>query len=765
MRRPPPWVLLVFRTGRYDIFVHLPHLIEDLAFTLLIAAVVTLLFKKLKQPVVLGYLIAGFLVGPHFTLVPSIVDAEGMKVWAEIGVIFLLFGLGLEFSFRKLAEVGRKASVTAVMEIAVMLGAGFLLGQAFGWSKMDSLFLGGILSISSTTIIVRAFEELGFRQRRFTSLVFGVLIVEDLLAILLLVLLSSVAATQTLSGQALLDSSLKLGFFLVLWFVVGMYVLPSFLRRARSLLTDETTLVVAVGLCFTMVVLASRAGFSPALGAFVMGSLLAETRERERIEHLINPVRDLFAAVFFISVGTMIDLNTLAVSFWPIVAITVVTIVGKFVGSASGALLAGASLRHSVQAGMSLAQIGEFSFIIATLGLTLKVTSDSLYPIAVAVSAITTFTTPYLIRLSDPAVEMLERRLPRNVKTRLERYRAWSNGSSRGQLFFSLLSEHGAKVLLNSVLVVAIVLGAERLALPRLAQWFPEAPWVESAVGVLALVVSAPFFWAIFSSAAVSVAGSALWQRGRRMFVAVYGFGILVGLAVLGFLLTRFFAAAPAAGIFLVALALYLVFARRFAGPLYARLEQRFLENLSDREGMGAAAAPAPRLAPWDAKLIEAVVSADSSLAGRTLLDGRLRERFRVTVATIQRGRRQILAPGRDELLFPGDRLYLIGQPNDAELARLELEGGHPDQVPTIDRPFGLDSFVISAQSVFLGSPIRDSGLRDALGGLVVGIERQGQRILNPDSSVRLLENDLLWVVGDLDKIAGIKKKPAEHLA
>lgn len=747
----------------YDSSVHLPHLIEDLAFTLLVAAVVTLIFKRLKQPVVLGYLIAGFIVGPHFKLAPSVVDAEGMKVWAEIGVIFLLFGLGLEFSFRKLAEVGTKASVTAIMEIAVMLGAGYLLGQAFGWSGMDSLFLGGILSISSTTIIVRAFEELGLRQRRFTSLVFGVLIVEDLLAILLLVLLSSVAVTQTLSGQALLDSSLKLGFFLVLWFVVGMYILPSFLRRAKALLTDETTLVVAVGLCFTMVVLATRAGFSPALGAFVMGSLLAETRERERIEHLINPVRDLFAAVFFVSVGTMIDPATLQDSYGLILVITVVTIVGKFIGSASGALLSGASLRHSVQAGMSLAQIGEFSFIIATLGVTLKVTSDSLYPIAVAVSAITTFTTPYLIRLSDPACDYLERRLPRGMKTRLERYRAWSNGPSRGQLFFSLLYEHGAKVFLNAVIVVAITLGAERLLAPRLQSLLPDSPWIDTLVGSLTLLAAAPFFWAIFSSAAVSVAGGALWQKGRRAFVAVYSFGFVVGIALLGFILTRFFAAAAASGLFFVAVALYIVFARRFAQPLYARIEQRFLENLADRDAVPGAHA-APRLAPWDAKLIEAVVSADSPLAARTLIDGRLRERFQVTVATIQRGRRQIVAPTRDELLFPGDRLYLIGTPADAERARMEIEGGGPLETNENEKPFGLDSFVISAQSSFLGSPIRDSGLREALGGLVVGIERQGERILNPDSSTRLLENDLLWVVGDLERIAAMKQRPQEHL-
>ncbi|RZA07681.1 MAG: hypothetical protein EOP11_07025, partial [Proteobacteria bacterium] len=681
---------------------------------------------------------------------------------------FLLFGLGLEFSFRKLAEVGRTATITAVMEIAVMLGAGFALGQAFGWSRMDSLFLGGILSISSTTIIVRAFEELGLRQRRFTAVVFGVLIVEDLLAILLLVLLSSVAATQTLSGEALVNSSLKLVFFLVLWFVVGMYVLPSFLRRAKALLNDETTLIVSVGLCFTMVVLASRAGFSPALGAFVMGSLLAETRERERIEHLILPVRDLFAAVFFVSVGTMIDPTTLSQSFWPIMAITLVTIVGKFVGSASGALLAGTNLRHAVQSGMSLAQIGEFSFIIATLGVTLKVTSDSLYPIAVAVSAITTFTTPYLIQLSDPVCDYLEKNLPRTTKLKLERYRAWSNGASRGQLFFSLLYENGVKVFLNAVLVVAIALGAERLALPRLQGFFPESEWVKPVVGILALIAAAPFFWAIFSSAAVYVGGRALWQKGRRAFIGVYAIGLVVGLSLLGFLLTRFFDAVPASGIFFVAVAVYVVFARRFAQPLYAKLEQRFLENLADRDHIAdkANAAPKPRLAPWDASLSEAVVSADSSLAGRSLFDGRLRERLQVTVAVIERGRRQIVAPTRDELLYPGDRIYFIGLPEHVAQARAEIEGAAEGAaVPESGRPFGLDSFVIAAHSSFLGSPIRDSGLREALGGLVVGIERKGERILNPDSSMRLLENDLLWVVGDLERIGAMKKLPKEHLA
>jgi CPA2 family monovalent cation:H+ antiporter-2 len=744
--------------------VHLPHLVQDLAFVLIIAALVTLICKKLKQPVVLGYLIAGFIVSPHFPLTPSVADPEGIRVWADIGVIFLLFGLGLEFSFRKLASVGRSAFITAVMEIAVMLGAGYLLGRALGWKMMDSIFLGGILSISSTTIIVRAFEELGLRKRRFTSLVFGVLIVEDLLAILLLVLLSSVAATQTLSVSEVGGSALKLGFFLVLWYVVGMYALPSFFRRARSLMSDETTLVVAVGLCLSMVVLATKVGFSSALGAFVMGSLLAETRERERIEHLILPVKDLFAAVFFISVGMLIDPQTLITSFWPIFWITLVTVGGKFLGSASGALLSGTSMRHSVQAGFSLAQIGEFSFIIATLGLSLKVTSDFLYPIAVAVSAITTFTTPYLIRLADPASNAIEKSMPIPFKLRLERYRAWLEAPSRGQLFFSVLQETGSKILLNGVMVVAIAIAGEKFLLPWLTSMFPNTEYIDAAVGGLCLLMAAPFFWAIFSSSGLYVIRGAIWQKGRRSLLFIYALGTGIGLALLGFLLSRFFAAYLASGIFLGSVAAYLIFARRFAQPLYQRLEGRFLENLADREDH-ASPVEKPRLAPWDAKLTEAVISSDSPIGGQPLMNAKLQERFQVMVAVIERGRRQIVAPTGSDMLYPGDRLYLIADKERVEAARAEIESAPEAQPPEESKAFGLDSFLISSSSSFLGRPIRDSGLREALGGLVVGIERAGRRILNPDSSTRLLEQDLLWVVGDLEKIAELKRVPAEHLS
>ncbi len=402
--------------------LHLPHLIADLGLILAAAGVTTLIFKKIRQPLVLGYIIAGLLVGPHISLIPTVGSSEDITIWAEIGVIFLLFSLGLEFSFKKLIRVGGSASITAVVEVIGMLGIGYVAGQILGWSTMDSIFLGGILSVSSTTIIIRAFDELGIKTQKFASLVFGVLVIEDLVAIVLLVLLSTLGVSQQFAGEEMLVSVLKLCFFLVLWFLAGIFLLPTFLKYTRGLMNDETLLVVSLGLCLLMVIVATEAGFSPALGAFIMGSILAETTQAERIEHLIKSVKDLFGAVFFVSVGMLIDPEVLWRYGGAVVAISLVTVVGKLVSTSAGALLSGQPLKQSIQAGMSLAQIGEFSFIIATLGLTLNVTSDFLYPIAVAVSALTTFTTPYLIRLSEPLYTHLEKRLPARWAAGLNRY-------------------------------------------------------------------------------------------------------------------------------------------------------------------------------------------------------------------------------------------------------------------------------------------------------------------------------------------------------
>ncbi|MGK4568816.1 cation:proton antiporter [Flavobacterium sp. 3HN19-14] len=403
---------------------HLQPLISDLGLILVTAGVAVLLFKKIKQPLVLGYLIAGFLAGNHFDFFPSVKDIKSVEVWAEIGVIFLLFSLGLEFSFKKLMKVGGTASITASTQIFVMVLIGFVTGKLMGWDNMDCIFLGVILSISSTTIILKTFDELGVKAQKFAGNVIGVLIVQDIMAILMMVLLSTVAVSQQFSGVDLVMSVLKLVFFLTIWFVGGIFFIPTLLKRAKSLLTDEMMLIISLALCLLMVIFAANVGFSPALGAFIMGSIIAETTQAEHIEHLVKPVKDLFGAVFFVSVGMLINPHTLYEYALPVAILTVITIVGQSLSATGGALLSGQPLRQSVQTGMSLSQIGEFSFIIATLGMTLNVTSDFLYPIVVAVSAVTTFTTPFMVKFSTPFSIFLEKKLPRKWVKKIERFAA-----------------------------------------------------------------------------------------------------------------------------------------------------------------------------------------------------------------------------------------------------------------------------------------------------------------------------------------------------
>ena len=405
----------------------IPALISDLAVILISAGLVTLLFKKLKQPVVLGYIVAGILAGPSIEQIPTVTDVESIRIWADIGVIFLLFALGLDFSFKKLMKVGGTAVIGAITVVIGMMTAGYITGLSLGWGHMNSLFLGGMLSMSSTTIIFKAFDDMGLRNQRFAGVVFGILVVEDLFAVLLMVLLSTVAVSKHVEGMEMLDSVVKLGIFLLFCFVVGIYLIPSFLKKAKSFLNEETLLIVSIGLCLGMVMIATKAGFSSALGAFVMGSILAETIDAERIEHLVKPVKDLFGAIFFVSVGMLIDPQMLWEYKIPIFIITLVVMAGQICFASFGVLLSGQPIKIAIQSGFSLAQIGEFAFIIAGLGLSLNVTDQYLYPIVVAVSVITTFFTPYMIRLAEPAYKWAERIIPENWKQFLERYSSGSN--------------------------------------------------------------------------------------------------------------------------------------------------------------------------------------------------------------------------------------------------------------------------------------------------------------------------------------------------
>ena len=400
----------------------LAPLINDLALILICAGVMTLIFKKLKQPLVLGYIVAGFISSPHITFTPSVVDSANIQTWSEIGVIFLLFALGLEFSFKKLMKVGGPAVISACTIILCMIMVGAFVGWSFGWKRMDCIYLGGMLAMSSTTIIYKAFDDLGLRQQRFAGLVLSILILEDILAIVLMVMLSTMAVSQNFEGGEMVYSILKLLFFLILWFVVGIYLIPLFLKRARRLMSDETLLIVSLAFCFGMVVLAAKVGFSPAFGAFIMGSILAETIESEHIDKLVAPVKDLFGAIFFVSVGMMVEPHMIVEYIGPIMAIVAAILIGQTVFGTGGVLLSGQPLKTAMQCGFSLTQIGEFAFIIASLGVSLGVTSHFLYPIVVAVSVITTFLTPYMIRLSVPAYHLVDRYMPLRWKRLLDRY-------------------------------------------------------------------------------------------------------------------------------------------------------------------------------------------------------------------------------------------------------------------------------------------------------------------------------------------------------
>ncbi|WP_413291153.1 cation:proton antiporter [Bdellovibrio sp. HCB337] len=737
---------------------HLPQIIQDLALILVVAAVVSLIFKKLKQPVVLGYLVAGMLVGPHQPYFPSVIDHAGISIWAEIGVIFLLFAIGLEFSFRKLMSVGASAGITAVFQISVMVFLGFVAGQVSGWDWMSSLFLGAVISISSTTILVKTFDELGLKGRRFVSLVVGILIFEDLAAVLMMVLLSTLAISREFQGIQLIEQFSRLIFFLCLWFMVGVFVLPNLVKRIRFLLNPEATVIVSLGLCFLMVVLATKAGFSPALGAFIMGSLLAETSEGERIEHVTRSVKDLFSAIFFVSVGMLIDPLVL-VDHWELVLLfSLVVVLGKVFSVTFGSLISGQNLKTSIQTGLSLAQIGEFSYIIAGLGLSLKVTNELLYPLAVAISIVTAFITPYMVKGADGIYSVLEKFMPVKVRKALDSYSLLpTSGSMTTRREY--LKNFSLKMLLNTVIIIAIFLSISQGVRPWLQEKMGgEVLRVSFGISVT-LFLSAPFFWALVFSKVEGYSFSMIWKnRGARSSILFLSlFRIVWGVILLVALITQFIPQFFYAVLVLLAVTICMFLFYSVLEKLYGSIESRFLINLhrkgieeKEQQLKKAQDTEMPPLAPWDAHLVEFEVPQDANYVGSPLESLSIREKYGVTIALIRRGGRRITAPGRNEMLMPLDHIFVIG--TDEQLLKfkkfLDFEKALVD-ISGVNRDYSLEQYLVTEKSPFVGKTIRLSGLREATKGIVVGIERQGKRILNPDSALIIETGDLLWIVGD----------------
>ena len=568
----------------------LEPLIADLALILICAGAMTLLFKRLKQPVVLGYIVAGFMASPNMPYMPSVTDLHGVHLWSEIGVIFLLFALGLEFSFRKILRMGAAPVIAACAVILGMMLVGVFCGQLFGWSRMDCIYLGGMLAMSSTTIIFKAFDDMGLRQKRFASLVLSVLIIEDILAIVLMVMLSTLAVSKEFEGSQMLMSILKLVFFLVLWFVVGIYLIPLFLKKCRPLMSNETLLITALALCFGMVVIASTVGFSAAFGAFIMGSILAETIEAEQIEHLVAPVKDLFGAVFFVSVGMMVDVALIAQYIVPIVCLIAAILLGHTLLSTGGFLLAGQPLKTAMQCSFSLTQIGEFAFILATLGTSLHVTSDFLYPIVVAVSVFTTFTTPYMIRLAGPAFHLVERLMPTRWRNRLQSYAAASDDerpetSGQQSHWRAHVKNVAVVVSIHSVLCMAIIALMLYFGKPYISRLLPT-PWDGILTAFLSIFFIAPFLWMLMREGEGEHA-RALWSDNRfsrAKLVALQVLRLLIAAAFVSYVLGRTIHWGYMPGIFAVAaIVLSILFSRRLKNQGHS-IEQTFTENLSQRE-------------------------------------------------------------------------------------------------------------------------------------------------------------------------------------
>ncbi|MDR0872572.1 MAG: cation:proton antiporter [Prevotellaceae bacterium] len=739
------------------------HLVSDLALILIAAGVTTIIFKWLKQPLVLGYIVAGFLVGPHFDFFPGIIAKESVAEWSELGIIFLLFALGLEFSFKKLVKVGASAFVTAATEVVTMFLVGFVVGKLFDWTTMECIFLGGMLSMSSTTIIIKAFGDLGLRNQKFTTIVFGTLIVEDLVAILLMVLLSTAAVSQQFAGAEMAFSFLKLGFFLILWFLVGIYVLPSLFRRARRLMNDETLLIISIGLCFGMVTLATSIGFSAALGAFIMGSILAETIEGKHIEHLIKNTKDLFGAVFFVSVGMLVDPGILVEHWLPILVLTLVTIFGKSLFSSIGVLISGQSLKTSIQSGFSLAQIGEFAFIIASLGYSLGVMSEFIYPVIVAVSVITTFTTPYFIRLAEPFYTWLTPRLSPRTKNFLDRYASGTNTVNTESDWRKLLKSYITNIILYSVMLIAVILCFTKYINPLIDEWLTEAfsrPVVNLINAILAFAAMTPFLLGLLTMS----------QSRREIFQKLlrenrYNKGKLAALLIVRVMLALFFVMAmllytlrlPLWAVLLIALAAFVILyllRKRLQG--YQLLQARFLYNLNQKEEIEKTKNPISsavekHLSGRDIHFADVIVSADSPFIGRRIKTLDVRKNYGVNIVRIKRGNTDIFFPSGEERLYPADHIVAIG--TDEQINSFTAVMEQQIMCEPVEKPeVNLASFVVQNTSSVLGKTIADSKIRDA-GCLVVGIDRNFESVMNPDRNFVFEEGDIVWIVGKREDI------------
>ncbi|MBM4251969.1 MAG: hypothetical protein FJ146_08360 [Deltaproteobacteria bacterium] len=737
--------------------MHLPPLITDLAFILGVAAVVTLLFRYIRQPVVLGYIVAGMILGPSGPSWLSVIDLDGVKTWAELGVIFFMFAIGLEFSFRRLGKVGGAAAITAVAQIATLLLGGYNVARWLGWQPLAAVFVGCALSISSTTIILKIFDEAELKTRRFAEVVVGILVVEDLAVVLMLMALTNLATSAAINGIALLLAGLKLGLVVGTWLLVGWFVVPRAMRVVARRGTNELLIVSSLGLCLALAVLSAQFNYSVALGAFIMGSILAESREVERIETLVAPFKDLFGAVFFVSVGMLLDPAAIAANLQVVLMLTAVVVVGNTLIVPLVAMAAGQGLRTAISIGFSLAQIGEFSFIIANLGVLSNIIDAKIYSIIVGVSLLTTFTTPYFIKASEPFAKFVERILPERIGSAISTYEAWSQREGAASADTASMRPLLFRWLANAVLVITLFTLASDLLTPVISGTIANKALVPLVTWLIPFVASAPFLWGMLTTYRPTTLAH---RRSRRRGGAMLISGILT-IVLLGMLSSAFFPARIATAVTIgVALALLLVL-RRYIERYYQWLERSFVASFGLKSNHGVPLKPVPthdHLVPWDSHLCEIAVGHGTFLIGRTLMDLQLRERFGLNVVVIKRGPEEIVAPKATERVFPHDVLLCFASDAAIDLLLQELklqENEHAEAAKVSN--YVLRPMRVSQESAFANCSIKETGIREAFDCIIVGIEREGARIQSPKSDLRLLPDDLLWVVGDTARMTQLQ--------
>ena len=746
----------------------IPDLINDLAYILVSAGIVTLIFKKLKQPLVLGYIVAGFLVSPHMPYTASVVDTASVHLWADIGVMFLLFSLGLDFSFKKILKMGASPIISTSSIIFFMAMLGVIVGHMFGWSRMDCTFLGGMLAMSSTTIIYKAFDDLGLRQQQFASLVMSVLILEDILAIVMMVMLSAIAAGDNPDGGQMLESVVKIGFFLVLWLVVGIFAIPAFLRKIRRLVNDEVLLIVALGLCCAMAVFSTKVGFSSAFGAFIMGSILAETIEAEHIEKLVEPVKNLFGAIFFVSVGMLVDPQILVDYALPILALVLTIIIGQSTLGSFAFMLGGESLRSAMRCGFSMAQIGEFSFIIASLGLSLGVISDFLYPVVVAVSVITTFLTPYMIRLATPTYNHLEHRLPSRIIKLLNKQSMSRPETKEKSLWKQLLTQMITNTLVYAILTSATIAVMFTFFLPFIHELLPGENlhiYGNIITGLLTILLISPFLRAMVMKKNRSEEWRQLWEESNKnrlplLFTVLVR--VIIAVTYIFFICHRLSHLTNAIIITFGLIAVVLMVFSRTVKQRSIKLERLFMLNLRSRDIEAQVHGKKRplyegRLLDRDIHIADFNVPMNAQWMGSTLKQLNLGRKYGVHVSSILRANFRLNIPDGDYVIFPGDRLQVIGSDEQvskfANAIKTEVIG---EDFDLENREMKLRQLIIGEGSPFIGKNLKDSGIRNLYSCMVIGLEEGKENLSRVDPNRRFEEGDILWIVGEQESLDAI---------